>query len=1203
MTAITTTRSRATRLLLIGCSSLALATSAAANDVIFTSLDEKPTLGERTVQPRGVTQVALTGGGIVSISDAAEYTINADGSIDLHRGSITVTGADAGSVIIRMPGGLEASVTEASSASFSVAEDGEASGHTLTGEVMVGQPGRAKRSFRSAMMWTAAPGRGPRRSIATNAIAQPTTEPDEVAAIGGDAGPVGAAMNGIPVTLGDGLAGAGASADIIEAGRRVEASIANPTLETFPVGDLALLVAAAARLEGAYGGQPFNGAQADVIRTYLLFLASGASGADFLTTYSAFLVDYLDLIRAGGVPSGFADGVASAATIEAYLAYIARTGAISNLAASDRALADAYLAFIASGANRDLFATSLTDLTLAYFAFLRAGGAPADFTGASQDALAQSIAFLAETGVLAQLNAVDRALVEAFLANGGIAFAAQYRTALDDYFAFLAAGRLPSDYTALDQGTLRAYLETLSSTGLLETVLADQAQFYADYLAFLRAGGDVDAFAGLPANIFAGYAIDLQAYFEFLSNGGVPSAYTVLSQDTLQDYLAALQAAGANDRFLGDLAEFYQAYFQFVAGGGNPDNFAGLPVPPDFPAFAAALNAYAAFLTANGLPSDYTEEDIAQLEAFFNLLLESGQLNDLVGENAALLNAYFVFLSNGGEIDGFAGLPIYLDYVAALNAYFDFLAAGNLPSDYTVLDAATLEAYLAALAALQGGLAGVADLNAFFVDYFAFIQGGNDPDLFAGLPGGNNGGGNGTGSGTFADFTPPQRAKTYISAPGRTGSVTVAHAEVDGQGALSGDNFTPGTASIANVGGDARGVVGTYRDGTFSFDGGQSLVEYGPNDGLHYVTLLPIVGALPQAGTIDYDIIAATAPTYDNGGTAPGTFAANLTVGFGASLTYGIDGSITMPDATYTFASPGRTNGDLAAPQVSDPAFFVIRPILTGPGQACEAGQNCIVNLFGTFGGEDPQERVGFAYETFNQTIFDAPRIKGAVIFGAERTIGDGGGNMGGTPPGNYTGGFSAAAANSVTAYAYSLNQAGFTIPVQARTPRFGGTNFGVTPNQHIIDENGGLARIQGSNGETVIDRETALNVDIAGDADLLIGRWTDGRIVDGFGGPNGRYTLTANQGFHYFLARGLENPVSVAPGLVTYTLAHATQPTLGSGRSAPGVFNANLAIEYGAAPKLGIDGTIVFEGTSGFTYTFATNGGGSRTKQGNLFQ
>ena len=433
MTSIATTSSRTLRVLILGASTLALSAPALANQVIFPTSGTEVVTGQRTTQGSGVTQIKLKSGAIISISEGAEYTLNEDGSVDLHKGSITVTGAPRARVDIRMPGGVVGQIVGTnSSASFSVAEDGSSSGHTLTGVVRVSTDGKRRKPYREGQMWSAEPGESPERTFANAAIEQPgatptpTPVPDEVVAIGGDAGPVNAALNGIPVTLGDGLAAAGASSDIIAAGRRVEAAVANPSIDRFPSGDLALLVALATDLEGAFGGTPFEAAQADIIRTYLGFLASGASGADFLTAYSNFTLGYLELIRAGGVPSGFSSGVAGAVDIDAYLAFIARTGAISALSAQDRALADAYIAFLASGQNRDLFASSFTELTAAYFAFLRSGGVPSEFTGASQAALAETIAFLQQSGLLVQLSATDQALITAFLANGGIGFIGEF---------------------------------------------------------------------------------------------------------------------------------------------------------------------------------------------------------------------------------------------------------------------------------------------------------------------------------------------------------------------------------------------------------------------------------------------------------------------------------------------------------------------------------------------------------------------------------------------------------------------------------------------------------------------------------------------------------------------------------------------------------------------------------------------------------
>ena len=131
-----------------------------------------------------------------------------------------------------------------------------------------------------------------------------------------------------------------------------------------------------------------------------------------------------------------------------------------------------------------------------------------------------------------RLAETDRALLQAYLANGGTAFIQQYRVALTAYFAYLQSGQLPSQYETADPAALRQYLETLQATGLFEQVLGAQATFYAQYLAYLKQGGTIDGWQGLPANVFAGYATALASYQAYLAAGGLPSAYTALDPAT-----------------------------------------------------------------------------------------------------------------------------------------------------------------------------------------------------------------------------------------------------------------------------------------------------------------------------------------------------------------------------------------------------------------------------------------------------------------------------------------------------------------------------------------------------------------------------------------------------------------------------------------------------------------------------------------------
>jgi len=1354
------TLARSARLLLVGASGLALSAPLAANQLLFTTSEARPVTGQRTDQRAGLTQIALTGGGTVSIVDAAEYRLNPDGSIDLYEGSITVASGAAGEVVVRMPEGLEGRVSGmGASGNFSVRDNGEASGHALTGSVRIGRADRLG-SFAAGEMWRARGTSGARRVIANAAQVQPdldsagdrnalpVAQPNSVVAIGGDAGPVAAAVNGIPTGFGDQLAGAGASSDIVAAARRIEAVVGNPGLDTFPSGDLALLVAAAARIETLNGGSPFPEAQADIVRAYLRFLAGGGAGDSFLAAYSGFVVSYLDLIRAVGLPSGFAN--AGPEDVEAYLAYIRRTGALTNLASRDRVLAEAYLSFLASGGNRDAFARSFTELTIAYFTFVRGGGDPAAFTGASQAALAQTIAFLRDSGLVVQLNATDRALVEAFLANGGLAFAAQYQAALGDYFAFLASGRRPSDYAALDQATLRAYLETLSNTGLLQRVLGDQARFYADYLAFLRAGGQIDAFAGLPANIFAGYTVQLDAYFAFLATGrrpsefsgtdlavlqayllelqragalerflgdraaffaqfaafvaaggsfdafaglpanifagyaiqldayfsflssgrlpsefsgtdlavlqawllelqaagalerflgerasffaafaafvagggsfdgfaglpanifagyaadlraffvfieagGVPSAYTLLTAEQIRAYIAALEAAGATGSFLGDLAAFYREYAIYLAGGGNPDLFGGLPVPPDFPAFAAALNAYAAFLQAGGLPSAYTAEDLARLGSFIDALSRSGQLASLLGANADLLTRYFAFIAGGGAPDGFVGLPVYVQYIAALNAYYAFLQGGGLPSGYGVLDAATIEAYLAALAALQGGLAGIEGLDPFFVEYFIFIAGGGDPDLFAGLPG--NGGGGGGGNPTGPPVPPVLTGYTggfdaigpriniilggQLNGSAFVGSETSFSASaytLDSDGGLrtytrdpGGQVRNRGAAQQTDIFGNSDAVIGRWTNGTISIP---NTFTFNENQGLHYLLTRPIApGFVPTlTGRVDYYLIGATRPTIANGSLAPGVFDAGMAILLSGDYRLAMDGSITMPNGNNPYIYRFATTGGLEDPSQSDVtigfntigAFFASIRATDNAGNCTANPDVCVFNLRGSFAGDE--DTIGITYDARNGTT--ATAMVGAAIFeaGPTRTFGGGGSGGGGNNGGRlttYTGGFPA---NTGRAYA---TDSGNSQP-------------------------GSEAAVVGSNGalQTAGDLRagTAPAVEVAGDERAVLGRFSGGTAVF----RSGTNTYSANDGLPYVVLAPTLGSLP-ASGTIDYRVLAATSPVFTTGETPPGTFDGALSIRFGSQLQYRTAGTITMPETAGpVTYNFASTG------------
>ncbi|MDT0509265.1 hypothetical protein [Novosphingobium sp. MMS21-SN21R] len=1200
--------------LLISASSLALAVPALAQEVVFADNPELAAAalrGERVSQTSGVTQVRLASGAVLSFVEGAEFQLRSDGSVDLFKGNVTVTGTAKGDTVINLAGqGTGRIGGGGSSGSFSVGTDRNgkpvATGRVLTGTASVAN-GREDKRFMAGQAWEVANGRprlamtapvapAPRqvRTAATTAPAPAaqTTEPP-VASIR-EGGPAAAAQNGVPVVLGQALAAAGASGDIVSAGQRVQAAVTNPSLETFPSGDLATLVAHASRLERLYGGRPFDQAQADVIRAYLGYLANGGSQAQFLTVYAGLMVQFLDLVRSGAAPSSFSG--TSLADINAFVSYRSRTSGFAALESQNRVLVEAYAAFLLGGGNADQFVSRYTSLTSAYFAFLRSGGDPLAFQGASQETLTAYITFLNNSGLLVRLADSDRALLQAYLANGGTAFVEQYRAALSAYFAYLASGKLPGTYTALDPAVLRQYLDTLQATGLFEQVLGQQAEFYAAYLAHLKAGGSIDSWEGLPANVFAGYAQALNAYYAYLADGGLPSGYTALTQAQIRAYLDALQSANAGGAFLGDLATFYGAYFTFLAQGGDPDLYTGLPTP-NYQAFADAVSAYLAYLQAGGVPSAYTGADVALLQRYIKALIDSGKLGTLLAGQADFLTAYYAYLANGGSADGYSGLPVYASYVSALEAYYAYLASGGVPSGYTLLTQAQILAYLKALTD-AGVLAALFDGTtlAFIQDFYVYLASGGNPDQFAGLPGTGGGGtGGGTGGTRLTTYTGgfPSNAAGTKAIAGHNGNIQPSDgtASIDNTGALTsaGDIGNVG-AKVTDVAGDASAVVGRFYDGTAKFKNSQ--FSFGVNNGLPYVVLAPKGGTLPVSGTVDYKVLAATRPVYADGRTAPGTFDADLTLSFTSNsrvLFFRTLGTIVMPesggDVTYTFSTPNYANGQLQEVIYDSLGNYFFGTGMTGTGEGCVGGgTGCNISLYGDFAGQEQVNRLGLMYQTYGGS-FSAGRIQGAAIFGKDGTFpsgGTGGGTGGSGLLTSYTGGFNGT--NPLIHFVTTLKLSSGT--------QFPGSESGFAATAYTLGGDGGLASYTRP-GPFTRTPGTMTTSDIAGDADVLLGRWNNGTNT----GAN-VFTLTANQGFHYIMARAVPTGFAVpTSGIVEYDLLAATKPTWVDGSGAPGTLTASLAIDFGkTVPKIAMEGRVAMPtgGTGGgaYAFDFATTGG-----------
>ncbi|HEU0045249.1 hypothetical protein [Sphingomonas sp.] len=718
--------------LLGGASLLTLASAANAQTVIFSSTDSVPTgpiePGTEVSVSGGTVQVRLPGGSVASFVDAAQFSIRTEGGVDLRSGEVTVVTPDGAEAQVHLPEGVRGTVARSSAASFSATPTGTR-GSTRMGSVSILGNGTTK-SFAVGQFWAAARGQAPDRVIADAAAAVPTTGPVRPLRTGGI---VAAAENGIPVALGEALAGVGARGDVVAAARRLQAYDRNPTIAAFPSGDYALLVGYAAQAVSPAGdGVAFNGASADIIRTYFQYLAAGNSGPNFRTAYAGLLLNYLDLLRTGALPSTF--GGATQAQLNAYLAFIGRTDGFGSLSATNRQLLDAYLAFLSTGGSADAFGGSVTSLTAAFLNFIRAGGQPAAFTQASASVVAQYLAIIQSGGLRSSLSAQNQALLSAYLAANGIGFVQSDATALAAFVAYLNAGGLPSGYTALPVATIRAYLERLETTGLFDAALGGQATFLRSYLVFLRGGGTADQFNALPINVARVNASALQLYVDYLLAGGAPSAYTALTAAQIRAYLDQMSAIGQFDALLGANAAFLSEYYAYLKTGADADTFAGLPTV-DVQAYASALQLFASYLRSGNLPTGYSALTAQQIRSYLTALQVSGRLA-LLGDSAGLLAEYLVYIRGGGAPDAFAGLPIftYQTYATSLATYFAYLNRGGLPSGYTALTQAQIREYLSVLQS-SGQLGVLLGSNAgFFSSYLAYLAGGGAPDAFTSLP-------------------------------------------------------------------------------------------------------------------------------------------------------------------------------------------------------------------------------------------------------------------------------------------------------------------------------------------------------------------------------------------------------------------------------------------------------------------------------------
>ncbi|MEE4349589.1 MAG: hypothetical protein V2J26_05120 [Pacificimonas sp.] len=624
----------------------------------------------------GTTQLMLDNGALVSLVDAANFTVNGL-EVRLDRGGVTIAGPGDSTVTLITPSGTAmvsgAAALQVSNAGFN--------GNVLSGSMRVSANGETRRYSRGDS-WRVNRGSAPRQVMANRAQATP-----QVSSLS-DGGVAAAAENGLPVTLGLALEAIGAEGDIVEAAIAVDAASANPGITALPSGTITRLLAFSDDLAGALGGATFTGVTPDLVNAYLQFLAGGGQIAEFQSSFTALVNQYLAALAAGGnvteIPSA--------------------GGALPNL--STDAL-NAYLEFLQANGALTAIAESQQDLLSAYLAFISDGGTPANFV---------------VPGAALNPDVLDA-----------------YVTAIQNYVALLSAGGSPDSF-AVPPETILGFLESLEASGLIDDLLASQASAIQDYLAFVRAGndpGDFDGFVDLdgdlPQALAEQYAGFVQAYVSFLRGGGDPAAFAG-GAGIIATYIQALENAGLVSDLIPDFDEEVSAYLDFIQSGGNPADFTGFGISQDLATqYASALQTFIAFVQSGGDPADFT--GVGELTEFIDALQDNGLLADLLGTQAEALTNYLAFIQGGGSPSDFVGFGLSDDlvaqYVATIQSYVAFIQGGGDPADFAG-GADQIETLLNTLEA-NGLLAALGAQSDTLEDYLQFVVNGGNPGDFTGF--------------------------------------------------------------------------------------------------------------------------------------------------------------------------------------------------------------------------------------------------------------------------------------------------------------------------------------------------------------------------------------------------------------------------------------------------------------------------------------
>lgn len=726
-------------------------------------------LNTQQAQPAGATtQIKFDDGSIISFVGEANYVITGDRQIRIETGNITVLGRSLpltilmGSTTVTINGGAALTLTT-----------GRIRSHVFSGTAQVNN-GRENRVYTAGHAWQIQAGN---LSRVVAAGPQAVTPVGDLRSNGVRA----AALNGLPVVLGEAMAALGASSDIIAAGRSFDAiqqGVLDVSVGALP-RDFEALIGFQSALAARFGARTqgattFQGGSPAIIDTYLRYLANGGRIAEFQSVYTSLITTYFELLSVGGMPSDFSG--LGGLDIQAYLDYLESVQGLNRLGDAQQLLVVEYLAFLRNGGDPSTFIFSRVTLDADVIAlysnvlenfvtFVRGGGAPNAFDGISQELIARYIRLLASAGQLDTLFETQADVLKAyadFLVSGGSpsdfdrfdefglseALITEYTTTLQTYLSFLFDGGSVTGFN-VDPATLARLIAELEQADALMTALPERRAVLLEFAAFIRAGNVASDFfgffaLGLSDAAVAQYATSVSSLLSVYAMGG-----TIANFDgNVADVIRVIQILEAADRLDDEFASQRAVLLQFVTfvtGGGDPTTFDGFISlgfdAPTVASYVSTINTLLNFVFDGGDLATFNG-DIDAIITLIQALENSGQLQTALAQQRTTLLGFVTFIADGGTVENFRGFlalglsdTVVQGYTDTINVFLQFIIDGGVIADFT----GDISVILANINDLQsaGRLSGAfpgATRDAL-VAFSAFIADGGSPGDFMGFDG------------------------------------------------------------------------------------------------------------------------------------------------------------------------------------------------------------------------------------------------------------------------------------------------------------------------------------------------------------------------------------------------------------------------------------------------------------------------------------